>query len=522
MSAKPINMLQLRRILQLLNNGFSERSISKQTTMSRNTISEYKARIQTRGISYADLLALDDEVLFKNLFDPEQNKTHQADRYLDLQNYIKELEKEPDRVKKILTKKLLWLEYKERYSEGYCYSRFCDYLFANERLRDTVMHFFHKPAEKMMIDFAGTPFICKTSEGLKKYQVFLAVLSYSGYTYVQATESQNQYDLLNCMENALKYFGGASQVIISDNLKSCVKKYDRFEPELTELMDQFCMHYQTAILPARPRKPKDKPTVERHVRLVYERIYAPLRNKSFIGLKEVNEDFMLLCQKHNGEKFRLGDKTRLELFEEFEKHLLIPLPSAWLDVNKRVKAKVAKDYHVWHPEDKHFYSVPHQQVGKEVTIVYNSITVEIYIGCDRIAVHAREYKFRGFTTNYKHMPISHYEYSQQQGWTAEKFCSWAASISADTKHVIEKIITANKIKQQSFQACMGILQLGKRYGKDRLAKACSMAFQAGVYRYKFISNILKNNMDVKNFADPATTQIILDFHENNRNPAEYK
>lgn len=120
-------------------------------------------------------------------------------------------------MKKILTKKLLWVEYKERSPDGYEYSRFCDYLFSNEKLRNTVMHFFHKPGEKVMIDFAGNPFRCTTQDGeIKTYQVYIAVLSYSGYTYVQATESQKQYDLLNCMENTLKFFGGTSEFIISD------------------------------------------------------------------------------------------------------------------------------------------------------------------------------------------------------------------------------------------------------------------------------------------------------------------
>ena len=201
------------------------------------------------------------------------------------------------------------------------------------------MHFFHKPGEKLMIDFAGDTIKCTMHNGeIKSYQVFVAVLSYSGYTYVEATESQNQYDLLRCIENALKFFGGTPQYIISDNLKSCVTKYNRYEPELTELMNQFCLHYQTAIIPARPAKPKDKPSVERHVRLVYERIYAPLRKRSFGGLKDLNEAFFCLVDKHNELKFRLGDKTRLALFNEFEKDLLSSLPSALLDVNKRSSA----------------------------------------------------------------------------------------------------------------------------------------------------------------------------------------
>lgn len=521
MSAKPIDMHQLRRILQLLKDGYSERSISRQTSVSRNTIGLYKARAKNSLVSYADLLSLSEESLSKILLDPEQNKTHQKDRYLELQDYIKELEKEPERLKKILTKKLLWLEYKDKHPDGYEYSRFCDYLFSNEKMRNTVMHFFHKPGEKLMIDFAGDPIVCQLRNGeIKRFQIFISVLSYSGYTYVEACETQNQYDFLNCMENALKFYGGVPECIISDNLKSCIKKYDRYEPELTDLMDQFCLHYQVAIMPARPAKPKDKPTVERHVRLVYERIYAPLRNETFDGLSDLNDAIFCLTDKHNEEKFRLGDKTRLALFLEFEKALLHPLPSTRIDVSKRVMAKVAKDYHVWLPEDKHFYSVPYKNTGKEVSILYNSNTVEIYLEQSRIAVHPRDRKYRGRTTQLSHMPPNHYEYSKQGGWTPEFFCNWARAISPDTLQVIEKMLTSNIIKQQSFLACFGVLKLGNKYTKERLAKACSMSVHAGVFRYKFISNILKNSMDLR-VLETATTQTIMDFHENNRNPEEY-
>ena len=521
MSAKPITMIQLRRILQLLNNGSSERSISKQTSVARNTIRQYKATIQASLLSFSALLELNDESLSKILFEPEQNKTHQKDRYLEVQNYIKELESEPDRVKKILTKKLLWHEYKDKYPDGYEYSRFCDYIHSNEKLRNTVMHFFHKPGEKLMIDFAGDTIKCTMHNGeIKAYQVFVAVLSYSGYTYVEATESQNQYDLLRCMENTLKFLGGTPQYIISDNLKSCITKYNRYEPELTELMNQFCLHYQTAIIPARPAKPKDKPSVERHVRLVYERIYAPLRKSSFDGLKDLNEAFFCLTDKHNELKFRLGDKTRLALFNEFEKTLLTPLPSAFLDVNKRSCAKVAKDYHVWLSEDKHFYSVPYKYVGQQATLLYNSTSVEIYIELSRVAIHPRGGIYR--TTSLSHMPPNHYEYSKESGWTPDFFCNWASSVSPDTLLVIEKMLSINIIKQQSFLACFGTLKLAKKYSKERLAKACEMAVQTGVFRYKFIKNILDNNMDIKNFAAPIATQTIFEFHENNRDPKEFE
>ena len=120
------------------------------------------------------------------------------------------------------------------------------------------------------------------------------------------------------------------------------------------------------------------------------------------------------------------------------------------------------------------------------------------------------------------MPPNHYEYSKESGWTPDFFCNWASSISPDTLLVIEKMLSINIIKQQSFLACFGTLKLAKKYSKERLAKACEMAVQTGVFRYKFIKNILDNNMDIKNFAAPIATQTIFEFHENNRDPKEFE
>jgi hypothetical protein len=217
----------------------------------------------------------------------------------------------------------------------------------------------------------------------------------------------------------------------------------------------------------------------------------------------------------------LEDKPRLALFNEFEKAILKPLPSSRLDVTMRVSAKVARDYVVWMGEDQHFYSVPFENVGKQATIMYNSTTVEVYVDNTRVAIHQRKNR-RGRTMVLAHMPPNHYEYSKQSGWTPDFFCNWARSISPDTLLVIEKMITSNIVKQQGFRACMGTLVLAKKYSKERLARACSMAVYAGVYRLRFIRNILKNNMDKKDSVQLPSTQAIMDFHENNRNPAEYQ
>ena len=521
MAAKPITMQQLRRIIQLLKNGQSKRSIAKALTISRPTISLYATRLKATNISFDELLTYSDETLSQLFLDPIQEKTINDQRYIDFVNRLKEYAQELKRVG--VTKYLIWQEYKSVYSDGYGYSQFCYYLQQFNESNATVMHLFHQPGEKMEIDFAGKKIRNKTTSGqIVSYQVFIAVLPYSGFTYVQAVETQNQFDFLSCIQNALLYFGGVPQCIISDNLKSCVKKADRYDPELTDLMNQLCLHYDTCILPARVYKPRDKPSVEKGVDLAYKRIYAPMRNMEFNSLYDLNKEIKNQLEKHQDRKFRQGDFTRRELFDQAEKQTLRILPCEPLVVKRTVEAKVQKQYHVVLGEDWHFYSVPHQFTGKQVQIIYTDRTVEIYFEQSRIAVHMRDYRKNCYTTVTDHMPAKHQHYAQQKGWTAEYFRSWASRLSTEVEEVINKILESRQVMQHTYNGCFAVLMLEKKYGLERLNKACKMALEAQAVRYKIINGILQNNRDLNPDQEKPTTGNLFGTHDNIRGPESYK
>ena len=520
MAAKPITMQQLRRIIQLLKNGQSKRSIAKALTVSRPTVSLYSARIKATNISFDELLTYSDEALSQLFLDPIQEKTVRDNRYQDFVNRLKEYAQELKGVG--VTKYLIWEEYRAVYPDGYGYSQFCHYLHEFNKSNNTVMHLFHQPGEKMEIDFAGKKIRSKNSAGqIVAYQVFVAVLPYSGFSYVQAVETQNQFDFLSCIQNALIYFGGVPEFIVSDNLKSCVKKADRYDPELTDLMDQLCLHYDTCIMPARVRKPRDKPSVEKGVDLAYQRVYAPMRHMEFNSLNELNREMRNQLEKHHDRKFREGDFTRRELFDQVEKQTLRSLPNEPLVVKRTVEAKVQRQHHVVLGVDWHFYSVPHQFTGKQVQIIYTDRTVEIYFEQTRIAVHMRDYRKNCYTTVTDHMPDKHQHYAQQKGWTAEYFRSWASRLSPEVEAVINIILDSRQVMQHAFNGCFAVLMLEKKYGVERLSNACKMALQAQAVRYKIINGILQNNRDLNPDQEKPTTGNLFGNHDNIRGPESY-
>lgn len=519
MASKPISMLQARRIIQLLDKECKIRSIARELGISRNTVKNYLPVIANSGMSCKELLALSNEELSAIIFEPQRTALNAEKRFRDLSSHMPMIEEQLGRTG--VTRELLWQEYRMIYPDGYGYTQFCHHIAEHFKHKDTVMHFVHKPGEKMLVDFAGHTMSFFDEEGIEvKCQVFIAILPFSGYTYVEAVQSQKQGDFIRCLENALIFFGGVPGCIISDNLKSCIKSPDRYEPELTELLNQFSLHYNTTVSATRVAKPRDKASVEKAVHLAYQRVYAPLRNRIFESLGCLNSAIAEQNAGHNLRRFRQSEESRKVIFDSEEKNLLAALPSARMEMHRTTRAKVQHNYHIVLGEDWHYYSVPYQYVGKEVKVIYTHSAVEIYHEHKRIAVHQRNVRRNNYTTLRDHMPSNHQHYDKIKGWNAEYFRQKAASLSEDIAKTIEHILQSRFFYEQTYNACIGILRLGDKYSVERLSTACAMALKANAVTYRFINNILRNNMDL--LPSGSVVQTSLPLHENVRGAEAYQ
>ncbi len=221
----------------------------------------------------------------------------------------------------------------------------------------------------------------------------------------------------------LKYFGGVSSTILCDNLKTAVKRSDRYEPLFTDLCYQLSDHYSTTFSAARPYKPRDKALVEKAVNLLYKTAYAPVRNKTFTSIKQINLHLSEQSDILNAKPYKGSTYSRRNLFDQEEKLLLRPLPNEPFMLKKGVVLTVQRNYHIQLSEDHLYYSVPYQYTGKKVQVWYNSKTVEIYYDHQRIALHQRSKK--GYNTIDAHMPPNHQQAQQVKGWTREQLLSTA-------------------------------------------------------------------------------------------------
>lgn len=517
MANKTITMLQIRRILQLLDQGFSQRRIAIEVDISRNTVQDYCIKFLKSELSIKELLGLDDHTLNQTIHSERQIPLKDA-RYEKLAPRLVHYLKELNRVG--VTRQLLWREYCIQEKDPYSYQQFCFHLKNHERIHSAVMHFEHVSGQNAEIDFAGhkMSYVDKHTGEVIYCPVLIGILPYSGYTYADPLPNASIMQLATALNGCLEYFEGVPMHITSDNMKQIVKSANRYEPGFTEFITQWSVHYNTTLLATRVAKPRDKATVEKAVDLAYKRIYAPLRDKTFYSLEELRYAVKQCLHEHNHTLFQKKDYSRYDLHIQ-EKTSLKPLPTVPFEIKYSVNAKVQKNYHVTLGQDWHHYSVPFKYIGKKVKIVYDTEQVEIYDGLNRIAFHKRDYRKHVHTTVDAHMPEKHLYYKQSLGWNQEYFIDKAGLVGEHFKKVIEQILNSRHFTEQTYNACLGLIRLKDKYGSDRLEAASKRALLGSSITYRSINAILSNRTDQQLFLSDNTPSV--PSHDNIRGPENY-
>jgi transposase len=481
MANQVISMQQIRAIIQLLEKGFSLRAISAQLGISRPTITLYATRLKNAALPFDALRQLSDASLSNIVYAPPIVIDYSDDeRRMDFNNRISYFLSELKRTG--VTRLLLWEEYRKEYVSPFGYTRFCELL--KEALQPTkaTMHLTHKAAEMVMVDFAGDKmsYVNKTTGEQIDCPVLICVLPYSKYSFAMALPDATIPQVIKALNSCLQYFGGVPLVLKTDNMKQVVTKSCRYEPRFNEVLQQWSLHNNITLLATRVAKPKDKAAVENEVKIAYQRIYAPLRDKVVHHIDELNADILKQLILHNEKLFQLKDHSRAQLFKQEEQPLLQPLSASPFIIKHQVSAKVQKNYHITLGENYHHYSVPYQYIGKQVSAVYDTDIVEIYYKHNRIALHRRAYKKHDYTTTGEHMPTGHLHYFEQRGFSAHYFLEQASSIGPSTYQYIDCVLKARVFTEQTYNACKGILRLNKAYGSIRLEAASKRALSGNV------------------------------------------
>ena len=503
-------MRKLRDVLRLTAAGMSSRQVAASLTVGATTVIDYLGRARRAGIAWPLPDDLTDEALEASLYPPPPIIAKDQRPLPDWPTVHREL-KRPG-----VTLQLLWEEYRGRHPQGYGYSRFCELYRAWAKRLSPTMRQTHVAGERLFVDYAGTRlqvFDAATGEVLTA-ELFVAALGASSYTFAEATWTQTLPDWIGSHTRAYAFLGGVPAMTVSDNLRSGITKACFYEPAVNRSYAEMAAHYDTAIIPARPRKPRDKAKVEAAVLLATRWIIAKLRNRKFFSLVELNEAVRACVTDLNNRPSRHLGASRRALFEEVECSALKSLPAEPYVFAAWKECRVGLDYHV--EVEKHYYSVPHTLLSEKVWARITARTVEVFHRGKRVAAHVRSSSNRRHTTVREHMPSSHRRYAD---WTPESLRRRAGEIGRSTSALVDIIMRERTHPEQGFRACVGILRFARTYGTERLEAACARALQIGARSYSSVKSILKNDLD-RQRPDPATDGPAI-VHANIRGPTYF-
>jgi len=517
MATQPISMNIIKQVLIRLSQGDSIRAIASALHISKNTVSRYKSLSESDSMSVRELLALKDTVL-NHRFNGG-NPAYCDARMNELKELLPYLEKELQRPH--VTSFQLWKEYRREHPGGYGLSQFRYHILQHIKAvsPSTLLKDLYQPGQKMLIDFAGDRLSYIDPETGEEVfvEIYVAIMPYSGYTFIRCVRSQCIEQFLAATANALEFFGGVPKILVPDNLKSAVKRADRYEPDLSCGMNDLANHYLCVAQPARVRKPKDKAAVEDAVNKAYRHIYAPLRNHIFHSMEELNDAVAGLVEKYNQKRLTGCDYSRIECFVASEKPMLSPLPQTPFGFKRRADLQVAPNSFVTFGTNRNSYSVPYRLIGQRVHVTFTATQVRIYHSGECVATHQRSYGRNDYTYEDHHLPPKSREY---RAYSAEYFISKAEKISTDFKTVIEAIFAGGQPEQVCFRTVQGFFSLQRNTDPALFRQACSIAVAYGNLRYKFVQTLIRTQCD--GWTDCPNTYAPPTLHDNIRGKAAFK
>lgn len=480
----------MRKILDILrlhfNGGLSNQLIADSLRLSKGSVFNCLQRFQAAGLSWPLPEDFSQVALQAKLY-PKKPTPHAPTLAPDFDRILTEL-KRPH-----VTRQLLFREYRETVPQGLGRSSFYERLSQHARDKNVTLHQNHIGGDKLFVDYSGDKpsYIDLDTGECVPVELFVASWGASSHSYADVTLTQTSCDFVQSHVRAFRFFGCVPAALVPDNLKSAVLKASFTDPDLNPLYEKMAAHYDTALLPARARRPRDKAVVESNVLHIQRFILGRLRDRMFFSLAEVKDAVLELVVQFNAEPMQIYKVSRRERFDAIDKPLAKPLPKDDFALQEvKMNVKVHLDYHIQFKN--HFYSVPFTLAGKDVEVHSDGVTIQVYKDGERVGSHKKGPSNYSYTTQFVHMPPNHQFW---RGLTPEKLLIRATQVGESMTLLIQKVLEDRKHPEQGYRAALGILNLSSKYAKERLEKAAARALHFGGCRRRDLVSILDAGLD---------------------------
>jgi transposase len=475
---KRLSMDKTREILKLKEEGFSYRDIAASVGCGKTVIGETILRAEASGIR--NVIKHTGTEIEALLYPEKQSGTDTKE--LDMVYILAELSR------KHVTRQLLWEEYKQENPDGLMYSQFCERIRHALKANEIEYHKHHKAGEECEVDWAGTtiPYYDSEERAWKDTVLFVGVLPASAYPFARVYPDQKTPSWIDAHVRMFRFFGGTPRILVPDCTKTAVTTPDLFDPVITKTYQEMAAHYDIMIIPARPRKPRDKNMVENTVGNVSRRIIAAIRNNHFTNITAINKAVGQKLKEFIDEPFKKIAGCRSSAFEHIDKPSLRPLPIAHYEFATFVTGKISPNYHIEY--GGFFYSVPYEHRGSEYTIRATKDTIEVFVQGERVCAHIKRLSGNRYVTLPEHLPERHRVVS---GWNDDHFIDQASKYGANTVAYIKALLNSVEYSVQAYRTCMGVLRQTKDVPLEVVETASGMALANKYISSKYFGFALK-------------------------------
>jgi len=506
---EPVKIIEIMRLWE---QGYSQREIASSVKCGKTTVGEIQRRCREQSLVYSEAEKMNDEEIRRRLYPALYEMQEKKDPDWDAAH--KRLE-----ANRRLNLRYLWEEYRLEAPDGLGYSQYCRryHRWREATGKEVVMAREREPGRELFVDWMGDTLECVVDMGtgeLLKAHFFVATLGDSNYPYVEAFADEKQENWLLAHVHAFEWMGGIPRVVVPDNCKTAVSRPEYYDPKLNPAYLELARHYDVAVIPARIRKPRDKSPVEGSVGWLETWLVEWLRGQRFLSFAELNREVRKRVKQLVERPFQKRVGSRKSVYEEVDRPALRPLPASRYEYAEFVVRKVPDNYHVEY--DGYYYSVPYALYRQQVTLRVTAAMIEVLSdNRERVALHQRRRSGSRYISRPEHMPAKHRHQHEMNRRTGKEYREWAASIGEHTLALVEAMLRAQHVEESAYRSCMGVLQMGKKHGNDRLEAACEQAGKMGSPCYTTVKSLLQNPRPVRKKAQP------LPSHENLRDPAEF-
>lgn len=489
-----VKKINAKAVLGLRAEGLSGRAISASQGISRNSIADVIEAADRFGSGWDELAQRSEDEVYALLF-PGRGE-HQS---VFVQPDWNQVHRQLARVG--VTLKLLHGEYQDACAASrqpaMGYDRFCKSYQRHVLVAGAASRAGHKAGVSVEVDWSGpTMRLDDPVTGSRRtVYLFVACLPFSRYAFVAPTLDMKQDSWLRVHVAMFEFMGGSVPRIVSDNLKTGVISHPREgEIVLNDAYRELAGHYGAAVLPARVKRAKDKPSVENTVGHVATWVIASLREHSFTTLDQLRLAIGERIEAYNREPFQKRSGSRLGVFTSEEKPLLRTLPAVTYEISRWIQGRrVGRNSYVsW---QRNFYSVPFIHIGARVDLRVGESVLEVYRDHQRLTSHRLQSAgtINQYRTNDADLP----EDRRWREWDGARVKAWAARIGSGTVTVIERIFESVAIEEQGLDAALAVLRLSRRYSPSRVEAACQLALRGNVRspRYAHLRPILETRQD---------------------------